>query len=545
MINSKPNNLFQTSNQHPNSNYLPIINQKELLKDQLTEETNNIKKEINTTDLNFEEEEEGGEDEEGEEEENEQEDNEKDNNNHNSSEIDCKHKESEYIAHIEELENELQIEKQITKTIQSDPIIEKEILNLRKELEEKTIKVTKLKATNKRQQQALSTLEKELESQIEKGNSINHYPSKHQNKMTKKLKVKVDPVDILLKVKDKELNNALTLIDMLSKDNDQMKSILYSSLDYYSKMEIIDNGKIKKDQLSKINKEIQLLTKQLEEHKTCKLITKDYNFNLRIIQSELKETKSEHTYLKKRLNDLEFNQKQISALYLAEKLTPSSKHKKKNKEISSVNTSNIIEKRNNTESRSQAKIKNISINSTPQLKLFSQEERKELKSKFSNIEEYEEFMNKINQMEKYKTALEPKHKNEIRQITTKIEELEKQIDRLNEKCKENESQNRIYTFQINESKNNQKMLQKRWNEFQKQLDGIRNVTKEKEQEIKLLTHQLNSLRKIVKHENINPSECEISKYIDKIQKETEDQMDETEEEVEKEDNGNSNIDYNN
>ena len=77
-------------------------------------------------------------------------------------------KEKEYIAQIEQLSNELQIEKQITNSIQRDPVQEEIISKLKDELSEKQIKFNQLKSTNEKQKKAIEQLSKELNNTLQK-----------------------------------------------------------------------------------------------------------------------------------------------------------------------------------------------------------------------------------------------------------------------------------------------------------------------------------------------------------------------------------------
>ena len=103
-------------------------------------------------------------------------------------------KEKEYIAQIEQLSNELQIEKQITNSIQRDPVQEEIISKLKDELSEKQIKFNQLKSTNEKQKKAIEQLSKELNNTLQKEKdkkkNINSNINKKQNLIIIKKKKK-------------------------------------------------------------------------------------------------------------------------------------------------------------------------------------------------------------------------------------------------------------------------------------------------------------------------------------------------------------------
>ena len=74
----------------------------------------------------------------------------------------------EYLAQIEQLENELQLEQKISESLGEHNDNNEEILKLQNDLEQKTDKLEQLIETNNRQEEALSVLRKQLDKQENK-----------------------------------------------------------------------------------------------------------------------------------------------------------------------------------------------------------------------------------------------------------------------------------------------------------------------------------------------------------------------------------------
>jgi hypothetical protein len=188
------------------------------------------------------------------------------------------------------------------------------------------------------------------------------------------------------------------------------------------------------------------------------------------------------------------------------------KIKKKNN-----NNENIIYK-NNNKKKYLPTLKSSRMNNT----ILSENFLNRLKESINDIEEYEILINKIKDLENGRSKLEKKHKNELNLIGEQINNLDIQYNFLDNKGKENDTENRILKCKINELKNEQKINQKKLIDSQKQLEFLINKNKEKDQEIKLLTMKLNSMKKIIKYGNDNENDMEINEYINKLKKEKED-----------------------
>ena len=174
-------------------------------------------------------------------------------------EVNIEEKEKEYISQIEELRSQLKIEKETNEKIRRKPEEDDEIYKLQKTLKEKKLKYNKLKKKNEKQKEAIEQLTRELEKSFKKETKKNSDSSNDKEK----------PKDIILEIKDKDIDKAMEELNILKKENQAMKEDLEKSGDYNQKIELEDNSKEKKETIKKLNIELKLLDENLKDHKIC------------------------------------------------------------------------------------------------------------------------------------------------------------------------------------------------------------------------------------------------------------------------------------
>lgn len=411
----------------------------------------------------------------------------------NSTQI--KQKEAEYIAQIEQLQNELQIERQITSSIQSDPLLDDEISKLQSLLALKSSKLVHLQNTNEKQAKALESLKKDLKKYMTPNtNSVLN----HRSEISKE-----NPIDIVLKVKNKELNNALALIDALSKDNAKMKRDIDASGDYKARVELIDTSRAKNEKIARLNKEIELMNKELEAHKKCVEEQKENMIILENLKKELKEAKALHLCLRQTYKEKNDMNKNLM-----------NSNRKKTTSINNTTPNNIAVNVPVINNQNEKK-KDKSVYSDNCVILIP-EVKDKLKSIIKDETEYKELNEKIMRLETGKKETDKKYKEEIRQLSYQINNFQREMEGIIDNGKEIESRNKIYQYSLNDIKKEQKGFQKKLIEAQSNLDNVNKISKEKDDEINALTIQLNSLRKIIKNGTVDPLETEVEKYIEKI-----------------------------
>ena len=223
----------------------------------------------------------------------------------------------EYIAQIEQLENELQLEQKISQSLETKNESNDELIYLQKNLEEKKFKLNQLIKTNKRQDDALLNLKKQItfddnksrnKSNINKELRLitsNSYKNTfqrannlfHLNQRKSLDESKYEAINIVIKIKEKAINNALIKMNILKKENESLRRELYKNDDYSNNLGLEDNSNENKKLLEKYKDEIKMLNNQLDEHKKC--------------LKERISLEKEHLQLKNRLQELKKNIKNI------------------------------------------------------------------------------------------------------------------------------------------------------------------------------------------------------------------------------------------
>ena len=236
---------------------------------------------------------------------------------HQVEEETIKKTKDEYIAQIEQLENELQLEQKISLSLETKNENQDELIYLQKNLEEKKSKLNQLMRTNKRQDEALINLKKQI--------SIDDNKTKSRNNINKELRLitsnsyknafqrnnnlfhintkksldesKYEAINIVIKIKEKAINNALMKMNILKKENEILRKELYKNNDYSENLGLEDNSNENRKRLEQLKDEIRILNNQLEQHKKC--------------LKKRNSLEKENLQLKNRLQEIKKNIKQI------------------------------------------------------------------------------------------------------------------------------------------------------------------------------------------------------------------------------------------
>ena len=430
-----------------------------------------------------------------------------------------------YITHIEQLQNELELEKSITNSLKNYGTAGEELIKLKTELQDKEQKLLQLQQTHRKQEEALNELRKKISKEIPKSNksySQNNYKKSNinNNNVTGN-----EAVNIVLKIKDRELNDALQKMNTLKKENQALKNELYKNDDYSKKLEIADSSKENNEKIKQLNFELKILNKQLMEHNTCVEEQTKMNKEYIELKNKLKELKSNTNENKIKIKEIEsptrMNTESADKNLLGNKIL--SNKKKKNyllqseKKISNV--SSILGSRNNNivlpPISTPRVTKNNNNNSNQSILTNDFIER--VKNYFDNKkDEFETLIFKINEIENSRTTIENKHKSELNQFNKQITSLDEQFQILNSNGKSINSSIRVLKNKLNIIKGEAKTVSKKFSELKKEFESLEGVSKEKDYEISLLLGQINSLKNLA---NINDEvmpEDEIDLYIDKL-----------------------------
>ena len=485
------------------------------------------------------------------------------NENNNEETIDLQsiiEKENKYKAQIEQLSSELEIEKKVNQSIKRKPEDEELITKLKNKLILKRIKYNTLKTTNEKQSQAIDELSQQLSNTYKK--------TIHRKNTSDLSENKEEPVNIILTIKEKNINQALLELNNLKKENHAMKEDLERTGEYNKQVELEDISKEQRDIINSLNLEIQMLDKELKDHKICLQEKDDFEKAKDKLMNKIKIVKDNNRKLNEELKIYEEN---LQTLMFGEK-----KVKKKNPKINENNEKNDNSKeeennlnyqedeenekknflfKSNIKSNSRRLIKTLNskqnIKSNTLLyysksaidvrkeKKKSSKEKKPLKLIIANTivtnefkkkleeimtskEDANELIKKIKNIENKRIKKEKENKNELINQDQEINDLNEQFEMTEIKKKQLEISNRILKLKINEYIKKQKKSQKTLIDYQNQLDFLSQKLKEKTQEIKILTTQVNTFRKIIAYGTVdNINDNKINDYIKKMQNEKE------------------------
>jgi hypothetical protein len=278
------------------------------------------------------------------------------------------------------------------------------------------------------------------------------------------------------RLKEKELNNAVNMIKILTNDNKRLQN----------KVNELEKNKV----LEKENKDIEKMKieKELREHKTCKEKIEKYKEKIRKLSDK------NHMLLEKIF--LIKSKKQNSSIFQIKNIYNKKDRNEKDKDNSEDNSINkyktkikLYKKINNSISLDKAinkskkddiiNIKKIGIelvrtqnSSLPKINsntnksvyklnyqnnsninnIFNIEEKQQLNKIFKNNEEFFNIIvKKIEIIQKSKESLNNKFKIEKKQYIERIYSMQQQIDYLNGKIRENELKINILQSQLNEN----------------------------------------------------------------------------------------------
>lgn len=419
------------------------------------------------------------------------------NNSITANNVKC-HKCEELQIQINKLkENELQFQNQIEKSNTICQELNEEIEKLQKDLELRNKNIKLLTETNYKQKSALESVSNQLDQKIERLRLMQTSKKKNETDEEKEKK----EIEKKLTLKEQELKNSTALVHILSRDNKKLKELLDTYGEYKKKMQLVDLSHFKDDEKNSLMNEINLLKKEIEEHKLCNKKIADLNTNIKHLKSDLKLFKAENTELKKKLNMLS---KPNPLLLSNSQSLQNIKQKSLTYRTKSVDCEN---KRAMDKTIKTHKSSFIGLNSSKEMKnndnyqkLFTEKEKYKIEKLYENDQEnYEKFIRKVSILEGARLSLLSKHKVEIRILTEKIEDLNEQIEYLNLKNKESESRIKIFQYQVNEYKNVSKIYQKRINEMQINIEELKNKKNEKQQEASILSHKIQELQEEMKN----------------------------------------------
>jgi hypothetical protein len=421
------------------------------------------------------------------------------------------------IKRIKDLDDKMQLQRDRFKKLKE---------KYEKQIEEKDDKIEALEESVKEQERQYITLNtkytklkasfddisRELDDQLDKV-GFKNISQKMKNKP------KENPLEIIIKMKEKEIKNTVQLMEVLRKNNEQLNK----NLDNYTNVNFITDLQNKLNMKEKENQEllveIKILNRGLEEHKRCIKTKKDGEEEYKNLKDELRKAKEVNKEIQGKLKEEigRHTKTKDSLINLKREVDESKRHKNINindseavrklnsnieldkKKIFTLNhdagITNMYEYENPILKRSISKPKeNVNLNRSldkPERKIYSKDDN-------------EGFEKRIETLEKSKQSMENKYKSEIKALTKKNQLQEDQIEYISNQYKESEQKNKILQYQSNDYKNEKKVYQRKVNELQAIIDKLTNSLKEKEQENNIVTGQLKEIKKFTKHNAVPP-----------------------------------------
>lgn len=417
-------------------------------------------------------------------------------------------REIEYKAKIKELEQELNEEKNKS-TVKQKISSEETLNNLRKELQEKDNEINKYIFLNTKQRQELENLSKEIDKKLKFMNF------KHVTDRIKKERrpIKETTPEDSIKIVETQLRNALKLVDVLTKDNQQLKEKCNSAMDSKSKYDLIDKSKEHDSTIISLKLEIKKLKRQVGEHLKCQKNKEDYEKSIRLAKDDLRKAQLKNEEMKTKIKEEEENyNKNLNSP--KEKPKSIGKNKAATRRISLKKRGPNEEKHNNMNNqRSEASMQNG-------LNVFTKDEQEALLQAFDNNNtQFELFIKKVATYDSYRQSLESRHKFNVKNYLTKLNEMDEQIDYLKSNNADKEAKNKLLNTQMDDYKGDKAAYTRKIKEMQNEISAMQTIHKQKDSEIKSLIVQLNTLRQLLKNANVNQIDEEISNYINSIKKE--------------------------
>lgn len=402
-----------------------------------------------------------------------------------------KKKENEYQAKVAELKSNFDLrEQKLVEQVEKlkydlDFEIRTKIESFSKLEKEKVHKdkiIFTLSSTNEKLRKNLTQLSEQVETLFNQLTSTKKILNKKENN-----EKEASNKENLIKSKDKELKNALTLVQILSKDNAKLKNELDNYGEYSVKLSLQDKIKLKDEEIAKLNSEIKLLKK---EKAPSEINTKNEN--------EIVTLKNEITQLRK---DIQVHKESNRLLRQRCDLYQKDSRENSNKKLASSSSAINIKTKNITPI-TRFKQKDNSANTSLLLpttatksfySLFNDEERACLLKLFKTKENFELFNKKITVLESYRNSNDNLMKSSMKQLQNLLASKEEQIEYLSLKCKENEIKLRISHNTMNEGKNTVKIYQRRNNEMQNFIDDLLKNIQAQEEQIKILHEKISIL----------------------------------------------------
>ena len=377
-----------------------------------------------------------------------------------------------------------------------------EIINLKNEIEAKNKKIKKYAVINTKQREQLEKLSQEID---EKLNKMNYKAVtrniQNENKKINEIKYKKNiseqkMLENNIIAKEKQLKNIMTLIDILQKENENLKIKIENAKNTEQKFKLIDGQKEQEKQLTQLNNDIKQKKLELKEHSKCLAIKAELLRKISLIKDEITINHEKLTEAQKKYEDLENKYKSEQ-----NKTKPTSR--RENKSVNKTKTKlqrYIVPKQKPTNVLSEEDM----ITVPPKIsEIFTEKELKAMLIALDkNKIKYEALLKRFNIQNTYVDSLETKHKLDIKQKLNKINELDEQIEFMNVKKGEYNANIQFFKKQIGQAQEEKKVYKMKINKMIEEISKKNKINSRKDREIKLLGAQLVKFKKYLKSGNL-------------------------------------------
>ena len=300
------------------------------------------------------------------------------------------HKINEYKTKITQLEEQIEQEKNISK---SKSTKNKEILEIQEKIADTQKQIKLYVHRNNKQREQLQLLSNEIDKKLElidfkalKKQILKRTNENNDNKTEREI------IDINIESRRKQLENIISLIEILEKENVTLINKIKKAKNIRKYYEILDLQQKQENKINELNKEIKAKRIKLKEHGKCNDIKSELLKKIEFIKDEINRNHGKNTEVRKKLDFLENKKKEKQK----------EEQKKTQKPVIGLNqTNNSINNRNNA-SNLKTDIKTENLKSIDEEEITSKKEKKNKKNKKDRKKSKSKSEDKSNKSEEQK-----------------------------------------------------------------------------------------------------------------------------------------------
>ena len=424
--------------------------------------------------------------------------------------------ENQYKERIIQLQKELEEERKKIQEKQLDP---NAIITLKNEINSKNKEIKRYANNNTKQRDQLEQLSQEIDNKLNKMNYKAVTRSlKNESKKINYLNSGINSnyfltqdqknIDNSISAKEKQLKNIMSLIEILNKENENLKMKIENAKNTEQKFKLIDDKKEQEKQLNLLNIDIKKKKMELKEHSRCFAIKTELLKKISMIKEEIVIAHEKLADVKKKYEDLE------NKIKLEQQNSSNSQGTKSYKLINKPK--NKFQKYIVPKQKSPRVVQEENaVDIPPKLsEIFTE---KELNAMFGALDKnrtkYDALLRRFNVQYIYVDSLEARHKLDIKQKLDKINSLDEQIEFMSVKKGEYNANIQVYKKQIMAAQEEKRNFKNKIDSMTEEISKKNKINLRKDNEIKMLQAQLTKFKKYLKSGDLekiqNESEIEL------------------------------------